>query len=219
MKSLEVQQEEEHWKLGIPREAPKGKQAKAGKLAEVVCLGQGPQHLTLKLTARQYQQIRQAAAAGATRFQRFMNHPAGLKDLQRPPEKLSVSQNAALACTGFIWVRYSMVITPINYSLGAVNFFVGMSGLTQLYRIWEYVYYKSPLEGWLLINLSAVTARNTHRPLKQLLPTKIPIAMEESGHFFVYTYFIAKILSLHFRANDSARDLLTKVGVIRVKFQ
>ncbi|PVF93821.1 UPF0041-domain-containing protein [Serendipita vermifera] len=99
----------------------------------------------------------QAAAAGATRFQRFMNHPAGprtvffwaplmkwclvaagLKDLQRPAEKLSVSQNAALACTGFIWVRYSMVITPINYSLGAVNFFVGMSGLTQLYRIWDY---------------------------------------------------------------------------------
>lgn len=27
----------------------------------------------------------------------------------------------ALAATGFIWVRYSMVITPVNYSLGAVS--------------------------------------------------------------------------------------------------
>lgn len=30
---------------------------------------------------------------------------AGLKDLARPAEKLSVSQNVALAATGFIWVR------------------------------------------------------------------------------------------------------------------
>jgi hypothetical protein len=63
---------------------------------------------------------------------------AGLKDLGRPAEKLSINQNigksshsapcsspfsspyAALAATGFIWVRYSLVITPINYSLAAV---------------------------------------------------------------------------------------------------
>ena len=119
---------------------------------------------------------------------------AGLKDLSRPAEKLSVSQNlgaypmylflassevsdqeiwsspikcpnrairpdacpTALAATGFIWVRYSLVITPINYSLAAVrplstclseantrstfvfqvNFFVGSTGLGQLGRIW-----------------------------------------------------------------------------------
>ncbi|KAF8520396.1 putative mitochondrion protein [Hysterangium stoloniferum] len=98
-----------------------------------------------------------AAAVGATKFQKFMNHPAGpktvffwaplmkwclvfagLKDLSRPANKLSVSQNAALAATGFIWVRYSLVITPVNYSLAAVNFFVGTSGLSQLYRIWDY---------------------------------------------------------------------------------
>ena len=65
---------------------------------------------------------------------------AGLKDLSRPAEKLSVSQNVgaywqkslvkhefadrsviALAATGFIWVRYSLVITPVNYSLAAVR--------------------------------------------------------------------------------------------------
>lgn len=98
-----------------------------------------------------------ATAAGATKFQKFMDHPAGpktvffwaplmkwclvaagLKDLSRPAEKLSVNQNIALAATGFIWVRYSLVITPINYSLAAVNFFVGMSGAGQLARIWDY---------------------------------------------------------------------------------
>ncbi|RPD63667.1 UPF0041-domain-containing protein [Lentinus tigrinus ALCF2SS1-6] len=98
-----------------------------------------------------------AASAGASKFQSFMNHPAGpktvffwaplmkwclvaagLKDLSRPAEKLSVSQNLALTATGFIWVRYSLVITPVNYSLAAVNFFVGATGLGQLGRIWYY---------------------------------------------------------------------------------
>jgi mitochondrial pyruvate carrier 2 len=63
---------------------------------------------------------------------------AGIKDLARPPEKLSVSQNigwcdeavhmltlngysSALTATGFIWVRYSFVIIPVNYSLAAVR--------------------------------------------------------------------------------------------------
>ncbi|TCD62381.1 Mitochondrial pyruvate carrier 2 [Steccherinum ochraceum] len=63
---------------------------------------------------------------------------AGLKDLSRPAEKLSVSQNVALAATGFVFVRYCMVITPVNYSLAAVNFFVGTSGLGQLARIYHY---------------------------------------------------------------------------------
>ncbi|CAE6349415.1 unnamed protein product [Rhizoctonia solani] len=99
----------------------------------------------------------QASAVTATKFQKFMNHPAGpktvffwaplmkwclvgagLKDLSRPADKLSVSQNVALAATGFIWVRYSFVITPVNYSLAAVNFFVGASGVSQLYRIWDH---------------------------------------------------------------------------------
>ncbi|KAG7528194.1 hypothetical protein FFLO_06338 [Filobasidium floriforme] len=63
---------------------------------------------------------------------------AGLKDLSRPADKLSAPQNLALAATGFIWVRYSLVITPVNYSLAAVNFFVGATGVGQLYRIWDY---------------------------------------------------------------------------------
>lgn len=97
-----------------------------------------------------------ATGPGTSKLTAFMNHPAGpktvffwapmmkwclvaagVKDLSRPPEKLSVSQNVALAATGMIWVRYSLVITPVNYSLAAVNFFVGTTGIAQLYRIWE----------------------------------------------------------------------------------
>ncbi|WWC70494.1 uncharacterized protein I206_104445 [Kwoniella pini CBS 10737] len=98
-----------------------------------------------------------AAAQTTSKFQAFLNHPAGpktiffwapmakwalvaagIKDLSRPADKLSVSQNVALAATGFIWVRYSFVITPVNYSLAAVNFFVGSTGMAQLYRIWDF---------------------------------------------------------------------------------
>jgi hypothetical protein len=31
---------------------------------------------------------------------------AGVKDLSRPAEKLSLNQNLALTATGFIWVRH-----------------------------------------------------------------------------------------------------------------
>ncbi|UZJ51352.1 hypothetical protein CBS101457_000672 [Exobasidium rhododendri] len=98
-----------------------------------------------------------AAAGSSSKFQAFMNHPAGpktvffwapmmkwclvaagVKDLGRPAENLSVGQNTALAATGLIWVRYSLVITPVNYSLAAVNFFVGLTGVAQLYRIYAY---------------------------------------------------------------------------------
>lgn len=63
---------------------------------------------------------------------------AGLKDLSRPADKLSVPQNIALAATGIIWVRYSFVIIPVNYSLAAVNLFVGSTGLGQLARVWHF---------------------------------------------------------------------------------
>ncbi|CAK5281366.1 unnamed protein product [Mycena citricolor] len=108
-----------------------------------------------------------AASSGfASKFASFMNHPAGpktvffwapmmkwclvgagLKDMGRPAEKLSLSQNLALTATGVIWVRYSFVITPVNYSLAAlfkVNFFVGLSGLTQVARIANYRYGSKP---------------------------------------------------------------------------
>ncbi|KND00662.1 protein 44 [Spizellomyces punctatus DAOM BR117] len=98
-----------------------------------------------------------ASAHTGSAFARFWNHPAGPKtihfwapamkwglviaglgDLQRPAEKLSVMQTVALAATGVIWSRYSLVITPKNWSLFSVNVFVGATGLYQLYRIYDY---------------------------------------------------------------------------------
>lgn len=59
---------------------------------------------------------------------------AGLADLQRPAENISVPQTAALAATGLIWSRYSLVITPKNYSLFSVNVFVAVTQVYQMYR-------------------------------------------------------------------------------------
>lgn len=65
---------------------------------------------------------------------------AGLSDLQRPAETISVSQSGSLAATGFIWSRYCLVIIPKNYSLCAVNVFVGLTQAFQLYRALDYQY-------------------------------------------------------------------------------
>ncbi|KAH6630454.1 hypothetical protein B0J18DRAFT_362908 [Chaetomium sp. MPI-SDFR-AT-0129] len=60
---------------------------------------------------------------------------AGISDLARPAEKLSLTQNAALTSTGIIWTRWCLIIKPKNYLLAAVNFFLGMVGVVQCSRI------------------------------------------------------------------------------------
>ncbi|CAO3647564.1 unnamed protein product [Mucor fragilis] len=60
---------------------------------------------------------------------------AGIGDMQRPAEKLSLTQNVSLMMTGLIWSRYSMVIIPKNYSLLAVNVFVFGTSSIQVGRI------------------------------------------------------------------------------------
>jgi len=40
---------------------------------------------------------------------------AGISDLARPVEKLSVTQNGALTATGLIWTRWCLIIKPKNY--------------------------------------------------------------------------------------------------------
>lgn len=65
---------------------------------------------------------------------------ASLSDLTRPVEKLSVGQTASLAATGVIWSRYSLVIIPKNWSLFSVNFFVALSNLSQMARIYKHQY-------------------------------------------------------------------------------
>uniref|UniRef100_A0A3B1JPJ1 Mitochondrial pyruvate carrier n=1 Tax=Astyanax mexicanus TaxID=7994 RepID=A0A3B1JPJ1_ASTMX len=65
---------------------------------------------------------------------------AGFSDMTRPPEKLSLSQSCVITATGFIWSRYCLVIIPKNWALFAVNFFLGMCGTIQLFRIWRWVF-------------------------------------------------------------------------------
>lgn len=59
---------------------------------------------------------------------------ANLADMRRSPETISLPQQTAVALTGLIWSRYSLIITPKNWNLFAVNMFMGGTGLTQLYR-------------------------------------------------------------------------------------
>ncbi|OTF76167.1 hypothetical protein BLA29_013946, partial [Euroglyphus maynei] len=42
----------------------------------------------------------------------------------------------SLAATGLIWSRYSLVIIPKNWGLFSVNFFVAITNITQLGRIY-----------------------------------------------------------------------------------
>ncbi|KAG8230947.1 hypothetical protein J437_LFUL002980 [Ladona fulva] len=63
---------------------------------------------------------------------------AGLGDLKRPADKLSVGQSGALAATGVIWSRYSLVIIPKNWGLFSVNIFVAATGGYQLIRALNY---------------------------------------------------------------------------------
>jgi hypothetical protein len=57
-----------------------------------------------------------------------------LVDLEKPTEKMSFSNQLALTITGVIWTRYSVVITPINYNLAAVNLTLGISSGYHLWR-------------------------------------------------------------------------------------
>jgi len=60
---------------------------------------------------------------------------AGVADLTRPAESLSLSQNLALMATGAIWTRWCFIIKPQNIFLATVNFFLFCVGGTQVSRI------------------------------------------------------------------------------------
>lgn len=55
-------------------------------------------------------------------------------DLNKPTDKMSLSQQLALTSTGLIWTRYSFVITPINYNLAIVNLVLGITSGYHLLR-------------------------------------------------------------------------------------
>ncbi|XP_012054822.1 PREDICTED: mitochondrial pyruvate carrier 2-like [Atta cephalotes] len=59
---------------------------------------------------------------------------AGIGDINRSVDTISLSQTASLAVTGAIWSRYSMVIIPKNYNLLSVNLFVCATGAYNFIR-------------------------------------------------------------------------------------
>ncbi|BBH02047.1 Uncharacterised protein family UPF0041 [Prunus dulcis] len=74
---------------------------------------------------------------------------ANIADFSKPPENISYPQQIAVTCTGLIWSRYSMVITPLlinqslmdtaprkqkNWNLFSVNVAMAGTGLAQLSR-------------------------------------------------------------------------------------
>jgi hypothetical protein len=46
---------------------------------------------------------------------------ASFLDLNRPTDKISISQYTALTLTGFFFSRYALLVAPINYTLCSVN--------------------------------------------------------------------------------------------------
>ncbi|CAN6913794.1 unnamed protein product [Brassica oleracea] len=88
-----------------------------------------------------------------SKLQALWNHPAGPKtihfwaptfkwgisianiaDFAKPTDKISYPQQLAVTCTGVIWSRYSMVITPKNWNLFSVNVAMAGTGIYQLSR-------------------------------------------------------------------------------------
>uniref|UniRef100_A0A6S8AXW8 Mitochondrial pyruvate carrier n=1 Tax=Aplanochytrium stocchinoi TaxID=215587 RepID=A0A6S8AXW8_9STRA len=65
---------------------------------------------------------------------KWMLSVSNLIDFNKPVENISTMQQTALCATGFIWTRYSFVITPVNYNLAAVNVGLALTGSYQLAR-------------------------------------------------------------------------------------
>ena len=65
---------------------------------------------------------------------------AGIENLSRPAELISVEQTLAIGSTGFVYSRFSMVIVPKNYTLLSVNVFVAITQSVQLFRALRYKY-------------------------------------------------------------------------------
>ncbi|KAI9863166.1 MAG: Mitochondrial pyruvate carrier 2 [Trichoglossum hirsutum] len=112
---------------------------------------------------RRFQTVDAATTPKQSAFQRLWNSPIGVKtvhfwapvmkwalvlagigDFYRPAEKLSLTQNVALTCTGAIWTRWCLIIKPKNYLLAAVNFFLGCVGTVQVGRI---LFYRRSVKG------------------------------------------------------------------------
>jgi mitochondrial pyruvate carrier 2 len=65
---------------------------------------------------------------------KWMLSVTNILDMDRPVEKISLAQTLSLTCTGVVWSRWSMVISPINYNLMTVNLALAATSGYQLYR-------------------------------------------------------------------------------------
>jgi mitochondrial pyruvate carrier 2 len=63
---------------------------------------------------------------------------SNILEYKKPVDKMSGPIQTALTFTGLIWTRYALVITPVNYSLAAVNFALFGTGSYHLAR--KYIY-------------------------------------------------------------------------------
>nr|CAB3500262.1 unnamed protein product [Digitaria exilis] len=59
---------------------------------------------------------------------------ANVADFVKPPEEISYPQQLALGCSGLIWARYSMVITPKNRNLFSVSSALAVTCTYQISR-------------------------------------------------------------------------------------
>ncbi|XP_062169414.1 mitochondrial pyruvate carrier 4-like isoform X2 [Alnus glutinosa] len=95
----------------------------------------------------------------SSKLKALWNHPAGPKtvffwaptakwgismaniaDFSKPPESLSCPQQVAVLCTGIIWSRYSMAVTPKNWNLFGNSIAMAGTGLYQLTRKIKFEY-------------------------------------------------------------------------------
>mmetsp|Transcript_20735 Transcript_20735/g.34301 ORF Transcript_20735/g.34301 Transcript_20735/m.34301 type:complete len:276 (+) Transcript_20735:102-929(+) len=65
---------------------------------------------------------------------KWMISGASFMDLNRPTDKISLPQYAALTATGFFFTRYSLLVTPVNYTLCSVNVALFLSSSWHLSR-------------------------------------------------------------------------------------
>jgi len=65
---------------------------------------------------------------------KLMISGASMLELDRPTDKISLSQYGALTLTGAIFSRYGLVVTPINYPLTSVNVLLFFSSAWHLGR-------------------------------------------------------------------------------------
>jgi mitochondrial pyruvate carrier 2 len=59
---------------------------------------------------------------------------SNIRDLEIPAQNISMPQQTAVALTGIVWSRYATQIIPRTFNLLAVNLFMGVTGMYQIFR-------------------------------------------------------------------------------------